>query len=299
MFSLLLIAATVLTPAATPHVHQRVPISGMPGYVAVTLSSPHPALAVLDTRSNTVIWSRSLPGTPTRLASPGPAGLFQALVASGGQEEFLAFTVSNGAVISAIYDQPSGEVTGAEGVSFGPSEVRVANHDQSRGGSVAYRTVEIYKLINGSYWPTRTVEVPDYAGDAYPVPSVLIRTAGGSRYLLRVEIASTEAEREHGLMYIRALDSDSGMLFTWPRASTDPFWMENTYIPLTVAFVNRSGVIIGMDDMAPLTLDFHYATGPYTAAIEVNEGYFASHGITVGDRVMVLANRREPIPPPN
>jgi len=298
--SLFLLAATLLGPAqAAPQIVQRVTLPGAAGYAAVTIASPYPALGVLDKHSNSLVWSRSLPAIPKHLTSPGPSGLFQAVIRSSHQDSFLAFTFSAGSVTSAIYDRQSGEVTGDAGVTVRRNAVQVADHDRSHSGSVAYRTVMIYKLVNGAYWPSRSIEVPDYTGDRYPTPSVLIPTSGGSQFLLRVGVASTEAEREHGLMYIRSLDPDTGMLFTWPHTSTDAFWMENTYVPLTVAFVNSDGVIIGLEDMAPLTLEFHYAPAPYSAAIEANEGYFSSHGIAVGDHVIVLAARREPNSPPN
>jgi uncharacterized membrane protein (UPF0127 family) len=87
-------------------------------------------------------------------------------------------------------------------------------------------------------------------------------------------------------MYRKSLDPDSGMLFVWDGGPVhEAFWMENTYIPLTVAFMDAEGRILEMQDMEPLTTTYHMPQLPYQLALEVNKGFFASHGIRVGDRI--------------
>lgn len=81
------------------------------------------------------------------------------------------------------------------------------------------------------------------------------------------------------------LDADAGMLFTFPAEDRAPFWMKNTLIPLSIAFVSSGGVILETQDMQPLSEDLHTPASPYKYALEVNQGYFASNGIAPGDKV--------------
>jgi uncharacterized membrane protein (UPF0127 family) len=107
---------------------------------------------------------------------------------------------------------------------------------------------------------------------------------GGSDRL-RVRIAETPAERAAGLMHVMALPPDDGMAFVFDGPVTDGFWMKDTLIPLSVAFVARDGTIVSMSDMDPCTADpcpTYPASGPYTMAVEANLGWFHDHGVGVG-----------------
>jgi uncharacterized protein len=101
-----------------------------------------------------------------------------------------------------------------------------------------------------------------------------------------VEVADSEFEREVGLMCRASLAPNSGMLFEFDTVSTDAFWMKNTLIPLSIAFLDADWRIVTLLDMPvapnPLTGPYanYSATGPYRYAIEVNEGFFDHHGIT-------------------
>jgi uncharacterized membrane protein (UPF0127 family) len=106
---------------------------------------------------------------------------------------------------------------------------------------------------------------------------------GGDR--LRVRIAETPAERATGLMHVMALPPDDGMAFVFGGPVTDPFWMKDTLIPLSVAFVAQDGTIVSMSDMDPCTADpcpTYPASGPYSMAVEANLGWFHDHGVGVG-----------------
>jgi uncharacterized membrane protein (UPF0127 family) len=119
----------------------------------------------------------------------------------------------------------------------------------------------------------------------------LVTRAGAT--VLRTEIASSDAQKTMGLMERRALADSAGMLFLYD--STEPktaaFWMYRTRIPLDIAFIDSSGVIATIQTMAPCTAMLaqgcptYPAGAPFRAALEVNKGYFARHGVTVGDRV--------------
>ena len=106
---------------------------------------------------------------------------------------------------------------------------------------------------------------------------------GGDR--LHVRVAETQAERAAGLVHVMALAPDDGMAFVFDGPVTDRFWMKDTLIPLSVAFVGEDGRVISESDMDPCTADpcpMYPAAGPYTMAIEANLGWFHDHGVHVG-----------------
>jgi len=124
--------------------------------------------------------------------------------------------------------------------------------------------------------------------------TVRIVTASDTVSLL-AEIATSDAQHEVGLMERFALDPNSGMIFVYPepQPETDAFWMYRTRIPLDIAFVDSAGRIATILSMAPCESPNpewceEYAPGVrYQAALEVNRGFFASHGIEVGDAVLL------------
>ncbi len=102
---------------------------------------------------------------------------------------------------------------------------------------------------------------------------------------LRIEVAETETERAIGLMYRDSMPKDCGMLFIFPQEDLLSFWMKNTYIPLSIAFVDVTGLIIDIQDMEPLSLDSVISNGFALYALEVNQGWFRQNNIKVGDRI--------------
>jgi uncharacterized protein len=105
---------------------------------------------------------------------------------------------------------------------------------------------------------------------------------------LDVRIAETEQERQTGLMNVMALAPDDGMAFVFDEPVTTTFWMKDTLIPLSVAFVGQGGRVVSTSDMQPCDADpcpTYAASSPYTLAVEANLGWFADHGISSGDRV--------------
>jgi len=110
----------------------------------------------------------------------------------------------------------------------------------------------------------------------------------GSDARLDVRIAETEQERQTGLMNVMALAPNDGMAFVFDGDVTTSFWMKDTLIPLSIAFVGGDGRVVSIDDMQPCQTDpcpTFAAAGPYTVAVEANLGWFANHKITAGDRV--------------
>ncbi len=102
---------------------------------------------------------------------------------------------------------------------------------------------------------------------------------------LRVIVCQTPQARERGLMFRKNLPQDEGMLFVFPQEGYHPFWMKNTYIPLSIAFISRELKIIQIDEMDPLDTTPHMPIGPILYALEANKGWFKRNGIKVGDRI--------------
>jgi len=104
------------------------------------------------------------------------------------------------------------------------------------------------------------------------------------------EIAGTAEAREQGLMYRESLGENAGMLFVFDRAEVRSFWMQNTYIPLDIAYLDSSMVIINILAMEPQSTDLYEAEAPTLFALEVNQGWFAAHGIRAGARAEIVFN---------
>ena len=100
-----------------------------------------------------------------------------------------------------------------------------------------------------------------------------------------VEVAQTPGERSVGLMGRKHLGKDEGMLFIFETEDYHGFWMKDTLLPLSIAFIGKDGRIVWMTDMKPLTLDSHIPPKPILYALEMNKGWFSSHAVKVGDAV--------------
>jgi uncharacterized membrane protein (UPF0127 family) len=93
-------------------------------------------------------------------------------------------------------------------------------------------------------------------------------------------------------MHRRMLPENRGMLFVFPYTAHHAMWMMNTYVPLSVAFMDRDGVIINIEDMQPQTLNAHCATAPASYALEMNKGWFAQKNIKPGTNIAGLPKAR-------
>jgi len=112
-----------------------------------------------------------------------------------------------------------------------------------------------------------------------------IATSTG-RHAFQVEIAKDDASRERGLMDRRYMAANRGMLFEFDRDAPTAFWMKNTYIPLDMIFIARSGVVTRIAANAePLSERVIPSGGPCAAVLELNGGTAAAIGLKVGDKV--------------
>jgi uncharacterized membrane protein (UPF0127 family) len=144
----------------------------------------------------------------------------------------------------------------------------------------AVGVVAVLSACGSSTDPGPNVEIP-----------LEIETTTGTAHLT-VEIADSEAEREEGLMGRTSLGANRGMAFLWDEPVESSFWMKDTLIPLSVAFWDERGRIVGLADMQPCREDPCPTYGPdeaFVGAVEANLGFFEQHGVEVGDRVSMAA----------
>jgi uncharacterized protein len=104
-------------------------------------------------------------------------------------------------------------------------------------------------------------------------------------HLIRAEVAADFGSRSQGLMHRKALAPNAGMLFVFDEAAPHCMWMKNTYIPLSVAFIDAQGVIINIADMTPHSEQSHCASRPAVYALEMTQGWFAQRGIKAGAKL--------------
>ena len=105
---------------------------------------------------------------------------------------------------------------------------------------------------------------------------------------LTAEVATSPAQRETGLMNRFSLKPDHGMLFVFERNEPLAFWMRNTYVALSIAFISADGQILNIEDMQPQTDDSHWSKGAALYALEMKKGWFAEKGIVAGASVKGL-----------
>jgi uncharacterized protein len=117
--------------------------------------------------------------------------------------------------------------------------------------------------------------------------TLVIDASGGEKVEVRVEVADDIFERARGLMYRKALGVNRGMLFVYPEEQRLTFWMKNTLIPLSVAFIDSERRIIDIQDMKPLDDEppSYVSAEPAQYALEVNQDFFEARNVRVGDRV--------------
>lgn len=105
---------------------------------------------------------------------------------------------------------------------------------------------------------------------------------------VQAEVADDPDSRARGLMFRESLPPDNGMVFVFDEPQRICMWMKNTFVPLTVAFINEEGKILNFADMRPQSLEPHCSAGPARYALEMNQGWFHNRGIPVGQQIKGL-----------
>ena len=116
--------------------------------------------------------------------------------------------------------------------------------------------------------------------------AVTFRTDAGDVELSFLDVADTDEERARGLMGVTRLDENDGMLFAYDAPASGAFWMKDTLIPLSIAFIGEDGTVHTIREMTPCRkdpCDSYPAEAPFLYALEMNEGWFDRNGVEVGD----------------
>lgn len=113
-----------------------------------------------------------------------------------------------------------------------------------------------------------------------PTAQLLVDT-----HTVSAEIARTEESRSLGLMHRASLPANHGMLFVFDEVGMPCFWMKNTPLPLSIAFIDEQGIIVNIADMQPQSLDSHCPAGPVIYALEMQQGWFRQNQIKPGAKI--------------
>lgn len=116
-----------------------------------------------------------------------------------------------------------------------------------------------------------------------PVVELTIKTSK-----LKAEVAADANSRTVGLMNRFSLKPDQGMIFVFAQSEPLAFWMRNTFVPLSIAYIDSKGVIVNIVDMKPQDESTHPSAGPAMFALEMKQGWFKERGIVAGDKVIGL-----------
>ena len=128
------------------------------------------------------------------------------------------------------------------------------------------------------------INAPHATSPDFVTEPLWIETAAG-RIDYRVEIADDDAERQHGLMFRTSMPDGHGMLFIFPQARPQAFWMRNTYMPLDIIYIGEDGRIVSIVQGRPFDESPLPSGVPAIGVLEIYAGKAAEQGIRVGDRV--------------
>ncbi len=123
-----------------------------------------------------------------------------------------------------------------------------------------------------------------YAQDE-PQTKLQRTTISAGMHRIDAQVALTPEQRQIGLMWRKAMPVHEGMLFVFEQPTKQCFWMKNTLIPLTAAFVADDGTIVNLEDMKPQTTEPHCSAQPVRFVLEMNKGWFAKKGIKAGSKL--------------
>jgi uncharacterized membrane protein (UPF0127 family) len=130
---------------------------------------------------------------------------------------------------------------------------------------------------------------PSCSGGKFKTTTVAV-----NEHRITVEIANTGELRAQGLMYRDSLPANGGMIFVYPEEAPRSFWMRNTRIPLSIAFADKTGRILNIEEMKPMQNTSTPSRGPAMYALEMNEGWFAEKGVKPGDTLSELPEPPKP-----
>ena len=145
------------------------------------------------------------------------------------------------------------------------------------------------RLLHGCCLAVSIAGAAHGAASVEALPTVALSING---HKIIAEVAATPERRATGLMHRFSLQPDHGMVFVFDYPEPQAFWMKNTFIPLSIAFIAADGRIINIDEMQPHDESTHPSRGPALYAIEMRKGWFTERGIRSGDFVKGLPEPR-------
>ena len=128
------------------------------------------------------------------------------------------------------------------------------------------------------------VSLTSHGQDAPQLNLERVKLSSGM-HRIDAQIAGTPEQRQTGLMFRKEMPQHEGMIFVFDQPAKQCFWMKNTLIPLSAAFVSDDGTIVNIEEMKPLVLDGHCSTQPVRYVLEMNKGWFAKKGIKAGSKL--------------
>lgn len=123
------------------------------------------------------------------------------------------------------------------------------------------------------------------AGQEVPQTNLQRTQLMAGMYRIDAQVAQTADQRQIGLMERKDMPTHEGMLFIFDQPGQQCFWMKNTLLPLTAAFVDDDGIIVNLADMKPQTTNSHCSAKPVRYVLEMNKGWFVRKGIKPGSRL--------------
>ena len=118
-----------------------------------------------------------------------------------------------------------------------------------------------------------------------PQPRLETITLSAGMHLIKTEVARTPQQTQTGMMLRREMGANEAMLFVFDEVAPRCFWMKNTLLPLSIAFIADDGRIVSLADMKPLDEASHCSSAPVRYALEMNQGWFAKRGLRAGARL--------------
>jgi uncharacterized membrane protein (UPF0127 family) len=131
----------------------------------------------------------------------------------------------------------------------------------------------VCSLLTSAVWPQ---------GEPQNLAAVTLKVG---MHNIRAQLAITPQQRQIGLMHRREMPSHEGMLFVFDAPAQQCFWMRNTLLPLTIAFLADDGTVVNLADMKPQSDESHCSAEPVRYALEMNQGWFAKRGVKPGTRI--------------
>jgi uncharacterized membrane protein (UPF0127 family) len=140
--------------------------------------------------------------------------------------------------------------------------------------------LKTFPLLIGIFW----IGATSFAQDA-PQTNLQRVTLSAGMYQIDTQLALTPEQHAIGLMFRKEMPQHEGMLFVFPGPSKQCFWMKNTILPLSAAFISDDGTIVNIEDMKPQTTDPHCSLKPVRFVLEMNQGWFVKKGLKAGSRL--------------